>query len=162
MSGVNREGIVTVIEDPYDDDREPPVLSQPQTLSLPPPPSNSTNFYHPSTSQPAWLSSSYSALNGWDGDYNNKHHHQLQQESWPDHQAVTNPQAHGSTDWYTSQGTSMYNWTGNRPQLHHPILSVDPRDWDRFEERAANDMHHPSESPRQFPFHDRDVRPGGS
>jgi len=157
MSGIHREGIVTVVDDPYDDDREdnpPPVLSQPQTLSLPPP--SDANFYHSSTSQSAWLPSSYSALNGWDGDYK---HHQLQ-ESWPD-QAVSDPQAHGSTDWYTSQGT-MYNWTGNRPQLHHTLLSVDPRDWDRVEGQAMSE-HHPSEPPRQFPFHD-ELRPprGGS
>ncbi len=156
-SGIDREGVVTVIKDPYDDDCEdnPPVLSQPQTLTLSPPPN--TNFYHSSASQPPWLSSSYSTLNGWDGDYK---HHQLQ-ESWPD-QAVPNPpHTAGSTNWYSSQG--MYDWTGNRPQLDHTILSVNSDDWDRLERRAISDMHHRAEPPRQLPFHDElGPRHGGS
>jgi len=147
--------LVTVIEDPYKDDcghNSPLTLSQPETLSLPPP-SSGAYYYStvPPTSPSPFPSSSYSALSGWDGDYKPQ---QASMRSWPESHPLPNaPHTSSSTvSWYSDQ--ELYNWTGTRPELQHTVLSVDPHDWDRHERRASSDMNLRVEPQRQLNFDD--------
>jgi len=146
----NRQGLVTVIEDPYKDDcnnntNSPPPVSSPPTLSLPP--LSSSSYYQPRIppqSSPTFPSSSFSTLTGWAGDYK---YHESDVRSWPsDHEPAPSS---SSSSWYNNNNTG---WGTSRPELQHAHLSMDSEDWDRLEYRAASNLHLPVEPPRQLDF----------
>ena len=149
MSANNRQGLGTVIEDPYQDDcnNNSPSIASPPTLSLPPL-SNSGLYYsnHPPVAPPiSFPSSSFSTLTGWAGDYKYQHSEPRALSNQP-------PPLSAPLGWYNSQ--SSFNWGMTRPQVEHAHLSHDPEDWDRLEHRAASDLGLQVEPPRQLTFDD--------
>jgi len=153
MSTNNRQGLVTVIEDPYQDDcnNNSPSMSSPPTLSLPPL-SNSGLYYsnHLPVAPPlSFPSSSFSTLTGWAGDY--KHHHS-EPRAWSNQTPPLSAPPISGTGWHNTPGS--FNWGVTRPQLDHAHLSHDSEDWDRLEHRAASDLGLPVEPPRQLTFDD--------
>ena len=162
---MNRQGLGTIIEDPYKDDccdNTSRPLSEPSTLSIAPPPSSSSGFYYPSRPPPPSLpSSSYSALSGWAGDYKSHPIHEGSIKNWPEH-TLPNPSpsalaesssSSSSSAWYNEP--EMYNWSATRSQLQHNPLSVDSQDWDRHEQRVASHMNLRTDSPRHLDFHEQ-------
>ncbi|KDR69811.1 hypothetical protein GALMADRAFT_255628 [Galerina marginata CBS 339.88] len=144
-----RQGLVTVIEDPYKDDcdnNSPSSVSSPPTLTLPP--LSSSSYYQsriPPPTPPSVPSSSFSTLTGWAGDYK---YHTSDARTWPPDQAPNTSSL--SSGWYGNDGTT--SWGSDRPELQRPHLSMDSEDWDHVEYRAASNLHLPVEPPRQLDF----------
>jgi len=128
-----RQGFVTVLEDPYKGSLSAPA-NAPPTLSLPSL-SNSSSFYpsQPVDSSPVaspTFSSSYSTLSHWD----NYKSQTSNLRTWPEHTM----NAPDSSPWYQPDGSTT--WGHIRPELNHHGIPVDSQDWDRAEYRAGRSM----------------------
>ncbi|KAF8161580.1 hypothetical protein B0H34DRAFT_701607 [Crassisporium funariophilum] len=146
-SNSGRQGLVTLIEDPYKDDCNNP---SPISLSSPtsfPPMSNSYYFSPVSPVTPTIPSSSFSTLTGWAGDYK---HQTSNVRTWPAHNTVS--KLSSSSNWYDNEGG--IHWDASRRELQHPGTALDGHDWNRLEYRAASELHLEVEPPRQMNFHD--------
>ncbi|KAF9524966.1 hypothetical protein CPB83DRAFT_860322 [Crepidotus variabilis] len=157
-TGSSRQGLVSIVKDPYEDDcdTDQQTVSQPPTLSIPPPTGNSYYFQPVSPVSPSAVpSSTFSTLSGWDGDsFKHPPTPITSARAWSDHTTsrsspIPSPSIN-SSGWYNSSG--MYAWGDHRPQLQHTPLSLDSQDWDRQEYRASSQMHLRTDPPRQVDF----------
>jgi len=158
MNTNERRGLVTVIEDPYQDDcnNNSPPMSSPPTLSLPPLSGSGLYYSNVPPAPPVFFPSSFSTLTGWQGDYK---HLSSEPRAWsgqpPPLPAPPISSPPSSSEWYNSEGSC--NWGVTYPQVDHPHLSHDSEGWDRVEYRAASNLGLQVEPARQLTF-DNEIR----